>query len=178
MRLKVGERPHLWMFSFGSARNCRSKSFPTSPKGRRGPGPCAGTHTVRPPSVRMRPDAARCGHRALRGACFSLSLCRGGACPRPPVPGLRCAAGVIPRPARAIESLWRKNAPSSVTASPCHLPPGGGEGFSGGWRPPLHDIFGLCAGARNARPPVSHQPPLLCQSRRAPRVFPKTCKGR
>ena len=127
MRLKVGERPHLWMFSFGSARNCRSKSFPTSPKGRRGPGPCAGTHTVRPPSVRMRPDAARCGHRALRGACFSLSLCRGGACPRPPVPGLRCAAGVIPRPARAIESLWRKNAPSSVTASPCHLPPRGGE---------------------------------------------------
>ena len=178
MRLKVGERPHLWMFSFGSARNCRSKSFPTSPKGRRGPGPCAGTHTVRPPSVRMRPDAARCGHRALRGACFSLSLCRGGACPRPPVPGLRCAAGVIPRPARAIESLWRKNAPSSVTASPCHLPPGGGEGFSGGWRPPLHDIFGLCAGARNVRLPVSHQPPLLCQSRRAPRVFPKTCKGR
>ena len=129
MRLKVGERPHLWMFSFGSARNCRSKSFPTSPKGRRGPGPCAGTHTVRPPSVRMRPDAARCGHRALRGACFSLSLCRGGACPRPPVPGLRCAAGVIPRPARAIESLWRKNAPSSVTASPCHLPPRGGKAF-------------------------------------------------
>ena len=116
----MGERPHLWMFSFGSARNCRSKSFPTSPKGRRGPGPCAGTHTVRPPSVRMRPDAGigPCGVRASPCLCVG-----GGACPRPPVPGLRCAAGVISRPARAIESLWRKNAPSSVTASPCHLPP-------------------------------------------------------
>ncbi|MEI3120530.1 MAG: helix-turn-helix transcriptional regulator [Eubacteriales bacterium] len=111
--------PSLDVF-FGSARNCRSKSFPTSPKGRRGPGPCAGTHTVRPPSVRMRPDAGigPCGVRASPCLCVG-----GGACPRPPVPGLRCAAGVISRPARAIESLWRKNAPSSVTASPCHLPP-------------------------------------------------------
>ena len=126
MRLKVGERPHLWMFSFGSARNCRSKSFLTSPKGRRGPGPCAGTHTVRPPSVRMRPDAGigPCWVRASPCLCVG-----GGACPRPPVPGLRCAAGVISRPARAIESLWRKNAPSSVTASPCHLPPRGGKAF-------------------------------------------------
>ena len=87
---------------------------------RRGPGPCAGTHTVRPPSVRMRPDAGigPCWVRASPCLCVG-----GGACPRPPVPGLRCAAGVISRPARAIESLWQKNAPSSVTASPRHLPP-------------------------------------------------------
>ena len=46
------------------------------------------------------------------------------------------------------------------------FPPGGGGRLSGGWRPPLHDIFGLCAGARNARPLVSHRPPLFCQGRR------------
>ena len=93
----------------------------------------------------MRPDAGigPCGVRASPCLCVG-----GGACPRPPVPGLRRAAGVISRLARAIESLWRKNAPSSVTASPCHLPPGGGEGFSGGWKPPLRgDIFSFCAPA-------------------------------
>ena len=169
---------------------------------------------MRPPSVRMRPDAGigPCWVRASPCLCVG-----GGACTRPPVPGLRCAAGVISRPARAIESLWRKNAPSSVTASPCHLPPGGGkalgaaleaaptgclrslrrgahcapasrpagrnplgailrlgweeedpssvaacavtpspwrgEGFSGGWKPPLRDAFGQFVGAHIVRPP-------------------------
>ena len=113
------KNPSLEQF-FRICKELQIKVFPDEPYGRRGPGPCAGTHTVRPPSVRMRPDAGigPCWVRASPCLCVG-----GGACPRPPVPGLRCAAGVISRPARAIESLWRKNAPSSVTASPCHLPP-------------------------------------------------------
>ena len=64
----------------------------------------------------------------------------------------------------------RKEAPSSVTAYAVPPSPLRGEGFGGGWKPPLRDVFGLCVGAHIVRPPVSHRPPLFCQDRRDPLV--------
>ena len=64
----------------------------------------------------------------------------------------------------------RKEAPSSVTAYAVPPSPRRGEGFGGGWKPPLRDVFGLCVGAHIVRPPVSHRPPLFCQDRRDPLV--------
>ena len=67
---------------------------------------------------------------------------------------------------RPCEALRRKEDPSSVTAFAVPPSPRRGEGFSGGWKPPLHDSFGLFVGARFARPPVLHRVPLFRQSRR------------
>ena len=50
----------------------------------------------------------------------------------------------------------RKEAPSSVTAYAVPPSPRRGEGFGGGWKPPLRDVFGLCVGARFVRTPIGH----------------------
>ena len=50
------------------------------------------------------------------------------------------------------------------------FPPEGGRLLGRLWEPPLQDIFSLCVGARFARPPVPHRPPLFRQGRRGTTV--------
>ena len=62
------------------------------------------------------------------------------------------AGGKVSRPAGRnpleAETVGRREAPSSVTASAVTPSPLRGEGFSGGWKPPLRgDIFSFCAPA-------------------------------
>ena len=76
------KNPSLEQF-FRICKELQIKVFPDEPYGaprprsRRRDAHCA-------PAVRE--DAARCGHRALLGACFSLSLCRGWGLPPPAGP--------------------------------------------------------------------------------------------
>ncbi len=82
-------------------------------------------------------------------------LRRGALCaPAVPMSGPRLCAGTGPRPARPIDAgRWMED-PSSVAAYAATSSPQEGEGFSGGWKPPLRVPFGLCVetGPRPARP--------------------------
>ena len=76
--------------------------------------------------------------------------------PAVPMSGPRLCVGTGPRPARPIDTGRGREAPSSVAAYAVTPFPQEGEGFSGGWKPPLRVPFGLCA------PAVPMSGPRLC----------------
>ena len=78
------------------------------------------------------------------------SLRRGALCAPTSRPAGRNPLGAI------LRLGWGEEDPSSVTA--CAVTPSprrGGRLWERRWKPPLRDAFGLCVGARFARPPAA-----------------------
>ena len=149
-------------------------SFPIAGKGTRPAGrnpfrhPTAGTREGRP-LIRhgMRRDTFPPAGGRLWGRLWKPPL-RDAL--RPLRRGALCAPAGRPagrNPLGAILRLgWGEEDPSSVTAYAVTPSPLWGEGFSGGWKPPLRDAFGLCTPLRHVTGPgMAGRARLLCKGR-------------